>query len=162
VNIVVSKQLDSRTQDIFVPILQMRKIFEQMRSGEVLELISDDPGALLDIKAWSNLTGNEILEIRNRDDVNQFFIQKKCKEVVMADFKIDETLDCSGMLCPMPVVKTNKALKQLEVGQTLEMLSTDQGSIPDMEAWARQTGHELLEVDDQGDSKYRFVIKKTH
>ncbi len=160
-NIVVSRQLDARTQDIFVPILQMRNIFEQMRSGEVLELISDDPGALSDIKAWSNLTGNKILEIRNRDDVNQFFIQKKFKEVVMADFKIDETLDCSGMLCPMPVVKTNKALKQLGVGQTLEMISTDPGSIPDMEAWARQTGHELLEAKDEN-SKYRFVIKKTH
>ena len=142
-NIVVSRRLDSRTQDIFVPILQMKKIFEQMRSGEVLELISDDPGALLDIKAWSKLTGNKIIEIRNRGEVNQFFIQKKFKEVVMADFKIDETLDCSGMLCPMPVVKTNKALKALEVGQTLEMISTDPGSIPDMEAWARQTRHDL-------------------
>ncbi len=79
----------------------------------------------------------------------------------MADYQVAQTLDCSGLLCPMPVVKTNKAMKSLEVGQVLEMISTDPGSIPDMEAWARQTGHELLEAKDEG-SKYRFVIKKTH
>lgn len=79
----------------------------------------------------------------------------------MADYQIDETLDCSGMLCPMPVVKTNKAVKGLQIGQILEMISTDPGSIPDMQAWARQTGHELLEAREVG-SKYRFVIKKTH
>ena len=79
----------------------------------------------------------------------------------MSDVKIVKTLDNSGVSCPMPVVKTKKAIKELEVGDVLEMISTDPGSIPDMEAWARQTGHELLEAHDEGD-KYRFLIKKTH
>ncbi len=79
----------------------------------------------------------------------------------MSDVKIVKTLDNSGLSCPMPVVKTKKAIKELEVGDVLEMISTDPGSIPDMEAWARQTGHELLEAHDEGD-KYRFLIKKTH
>ena len=61
----------------------------------------------------------------------------------------------------MPVVKTKKALKDLEVGQVLEMVSTDPGSMPDMSAWAKQTGHELVEAKDQGD-KFIFFIKKTH
>ena len=74
----------------------------------------------------------------------------------------DQVLDCKGMLCPMPVVKTNKALKKLEVGQTLEMIATDPGSMPDMEAWARQTEHELVEAEDVGDGTFRFLIKKTH
>ncbi len=79
----------------------------------------------------------------------------------MADIRIAETLDCSGLLCPMPVVKTNKTIKNLKVGEVLEMIATDPGSIPDMEAWARQTGHELLEAKEEG-GKYRFLIKKTH
>ncbi|RMH88397.1 MAG: sulfurtransferase TusA family protein [Calditrichaeota bacterium] len=79
----------------------------------------------------------------------------------MADYTVDQTLDCSGLLCPMPVVKTNKAMKELEVGQVLEMIATDPGSIPDMEAWARQTGHELLLAQEE-EGKYRFHIKKTH
>ncbi len=79
----------------------------------------------------------------------------------MSDVTPNKTLDCTGLMCPMPVVKTKKALKELEVGQVLEMVATDPGSIPDMEAWARQTGHELLE-SEEGDGKYRFLIKKTH
>ncbi len=77
----------------------------------------------------------------------------------MADIK--ETLDTSGMLCPMPIVKTAKAMKGLEVGEILEMISTDAGSMPDMQAWANQTRHELLESHDEG-GKFRFIIKKTH
>ena len=56
----------------------------------------------------------------------------------------DQALDCKGMLCPMPVVKTNKTLEKMEVGQILEMTATDPGALPDMEAWARQTEHKLL------------------
>ena len=79
----------------------------------------------------------------------------------MSEFNVAKTLDNSGLSCPMPVVKTKKAMKDLQVGEVLEMISTDPGSIPDMEAWARQTGHELLKAVDEG-STYRFFIKKTH
>ncbi len=79
----------------------------------------------------------------------------------MSEFNVKQTLDTSGLSCPLPVVKTKKALKDIEVGDILEMISTDAGSIPDMEAWARATGHELLESNDEG-SSYRFFIKKTH
>jgi len=79
----------------------------------------------------------------------------------MSDLKVVQTLDTSGMSCPLPVVKTKKALNGIEVGEILEMIATDPGSIPDMEAWARQTGHELMESHDEGE-KFRFLIKKTH
>jgi tRNA 2-thiouridine synthesizing protein A len=58
--------------------------------------------------------------------------------------KEDQILDCSGLLCPMPIVKTSKAMKELQSGEILKMISTDAGSPPDIEAWSRQTGNELL------------------
>jgi TusA-related sulfurtransferase len=61
----------------------------------------------------------------------------------------------------MPIVKTAKAIKVMEIGEILEMISTDAGSIPDMRAWANQTKHELLESHDEG-TQFRFIIKKTH
>jgi len=79
----------------------------------------------------------------------------------MSEFDVKLTLDTSGLLCPLPIVKTKKALKDIEVGDILEMISTDAGSIPDMQAWARATGHELLKANDEG-SSFRFFIKKTH
>ncbi len=74
--------------------------------------------------------------------------------------KPDQVLDCRGLLCPLPVIKTNKAIKSLAAGQVLEMWATDPGSKPDILAWCRQTGHELLEVHEEN-GVYRFLIRKT-
>lgn len=73
--------------------------------------------------------------------------------------KEDQVLDCSGMLCPMPIVKTTKAMKELESGQVLKMIATDAGSPPDIAAWSRQTGNELLLSTSEG-SKFVFFLKK--
>jgi len=80
----------------------------------------------------------------------------------MADAVInpDAILDTSGMLCPIPVVNTSKAIKQIEVGQVLKMISTDPGAVPDMAAWSRQTGHEMLESHQEEDI-YIFFFRRT-
>ncbi len=78
------------------------------------------------------------------------------------DPSIDKTIDCSGLLCPIPVVKTRRAIKGMEIGQVLEMISTDPGVVPDMKAWENQTHHELLVSEDRGDGTFRFLIRKTH
>ena len=54
-------------------------------------------------------------------------------------------LDCTGLQCPMPVIKTSQAIKEVPVGQILELLATDPGVEPDMKAWTGRTGNELLE-----------------
>jgi tRNA 2-thiouridine synthesizing protein A len=71
----------------------------------------------------------------------------------------DQVLDCSGMLCPLPVVKTSKAIKTMEMGQILKMVATDPGAPPDMEAWSRQTGNELLR-STQENGKFVFYIRR--
>jgi tRNA 2-thiouridine synthesizing protein A len=72
----------------------------------------------------------------------------------------DRQIDCTGLFCPMPIVKTREAMTQMTVGQVLEMLSDDPASDPDMRSWARNTGHELLDVTRSG-AVYRFVVRKT-
>lgn len=71
----------------------------------------------------------------------------------------DMILDCSGLNCPMPVIKTSKAIKQIDLGQVLKVISTDSGSMPDMEAWSRQTGHELLDAHEET-GKYVFYFRR--
>ncbi len=73
--------------------------------------------------------------------------------------KEDRLLDCTGMLCPMPIVNTTKAMKELQIGQILKMVSTDAGSPPDIEAWSRQTGNELLLSTTEG-NKFIFFLRK--
>jgi tRNA 2-thiouridine synthesizing protein A len=72
----------------------------------------------------------------------------------------DQVLDCSGLSCPMPVIKTSKAIKQLEVGQVLKVISTDSGSPPDMAAWSRQTGHELLDSHKEN-GQFVFYFRRS-
>lgn len=71
----------------------------------------------------------------------------------------DKVLDCSGMLCPMPVIKTSKAIKEVPVGHVVKLIATDPGAPADMQAWSRQTGHELLDSHQEG-KKYVFYLKR--
>lgn len=71
----------------------------------------------------------------------------------------DESIDCRGLFCPMPIVKTREAMKPMAVGQVLEMLSDDPASDPDMKSWARRTGNELVAITKDG-PVYRFLVRK--
>lgn len=72
---------------------------------------------------------------------------------------IDRELDVRGLNCPLPILKAKKALAELESGQVLRILATDPGSTRDFQAFARQTGHELLEQAQQQD-EFVHVLKK--
>ena len=72
---------------------------------------------------------------------------------------VDEVLDCYGLMCPMPIVETSKKIKELKIGQVLEIVSTDAGIKEDMPAWCRQTGQEFLGLEEDGET-YRVFIKK--
>ena len=72
----------------------------------------------------------------------------------------DRKIDCLGLFCPMPILKTREAMKGLDTGQVLEMTSDDPASEADMRSWSAKTGHKLLVVDRNG-AVYRFLIRKT-
>ncbi|MGH7492473.1 MAG: sulfurtransferase TusA family protein [bacterium] len=72
----------------------------------------------------------------------------------------DKVVDCSGLKCPMPLAKTIKAVKELQAGQVLEMISTDPDSELDLAAWAKQTQNELLAVRQGQAGEWHFLIKK--
>lgn len=76
-----------------------------------------------------------------------------------AEIKPDKTVDYKGLFCPMPIVKVSKAIKEIEVGQVLEMLADDPGSKADMLAWTKSTGHELVSmVEDDG--VFKFYVRR--
>ncbi len=72
---------------------------------------------------------------------------------------VDQTLDCKGLNCPLPVLQTKKAMDGMSAGQVLEMISTDPGSKNDIFAWTKRTGNELLESVEEGGA-IKFYIKK--
>lgn len=71
----------------------------------------------------------------------------------------DQELDATGLNCPLPILRAKKALAALTSGQILRVIATDPGSVKDFEAFAKQTGNELLESGEEG-GKYTFLLKK--
>jgi len=75
----------------------------------------------------------------------------------MANF--DQELDASGLNCPLPILRAKKTLAGMESGKVLRIIATDPGSVKDFEAFAKQTGNELLDSGEEG-GKFVFQIKK--
>lgn len=73
--------------------------------------------------------------------------------------EFDQVLDASGLNCPLPILRTKKALAGLQAGQILRIIATDPGSVKDFEAFAKQTGNELLESSEQA-GKFYFRLRK--
>ena len=74
----------------------------------------------------------------------------------MANF--DQELDASGLNCPLPILRAKKALGEMTSGQVLRIVATDPGAVKDFQAFARTTGHELIESTTEG-NVFRFVLK---
>ncbi len=70
-----------------------------------------------------------------------------------------QTIDVKGKACPIPVVKTAKAMREMSAGQVLEVFATDPGVEPDMHAWSKQTGNELISID-QDAGVFRILLRK--
>ena len=75
--------------------------------------------------------------------------------------KADQTLDCVGTYCPIPIVKASIKIKGLKTGEVLEVVADDKGIKLDMPAWCRSTGHEFLGIEELG-GEIKVYVKKTH
>ena len=73
--------------------------------------------------------------------------------------QFDKEFDASGLSCPLPIVKTKKALADMAPGQVLRVVATDPGSVADMQAFAETTGNALLESTSEN-KKYVFFLRK--
>jgi len=71
-----------------------------------------------------------------------------------------QTLDTKGLNCPLPILKTKKAIKGLNSGETLEVIATDPGSVKDFDAFCKSTGNKLVETGET-DGVYTFLIEKS-
>ncbi|ALS28494.1 sulfurtransferase TusA [Paenibacillus sp. 32O-W] len=77
----------------------------------------------------------------------------------MSEIKANQTLDCKGLACPMPIVKTKKAMDRLEAGQVIEVQATDKGSLADIQGWAQNTGHQYIGTIEEGNVLKHYIRK---
>ncbi|MCK4937740.1 MAG: sulfurtransferase TusA family protein [Methanosarcinales archaeon] len=76
------------------------------------------------------------------------------------ELNINETLDCIGLFCPIPIFNTTEAINNIKIGEVLEVLTDDPASKQDIPRWAKRTGHKMLKFEDLGDN-FRFLIERT-
>ena len=79
------------------------------------------------------------------------------RENAMSEF--DNEINCEGLNCPLPILKTKKAIDGMLSGQILKMTSTDPGSVSDMDSWTKRTGNNLVSHAEDS-SVHTFIIKK--
>jgi len=77
----------------------------------------------------------------------------------MADYEIKKTIDYKGLKCPMPIVKISQEIPKIAVGEVVEVLTTDPGSLSDFPAWAKTTGNQVLETK-QEPGLIRIYVKR--
>ena len=75
--------------------------------------------------------------------------------------KADQSMDCMGLYCPIPIVKTAAKFKEMKPGESLEVLADDKGIKEDMPAWCEATGNEFLGIEEESD-EIKVYVKKTH
>lgn len=68
-------------------------------------------------------------------------------------------VDCRGQLCPVPIIRLSKTVKSVPVGQLVKMIATDPGSDPDMKAWEKQTGNQIVSSSHEG-KEFQFVVRR--
>ncbi len=73
--------------------------------------------------------------------------------------EFDKELDARGLNCPLPILRTKKALSELSSGQVLRVVATDPGAVRDFEAFTRQTGHTLLE-SSEANKEFTFLLRR--
>jgi len=86
------------------------------------------------------------------------FVAQPCKTDGV-EFMDKEILDARGLMCPMPIVKLAKKIKEMKVGEVLELIADDIGSKEDVPAWCKRTGNELVESKEEN-GVFRYFIKK--
>ncbi|MBO1003982.1 sulfurtransferase TusA family protein [Pseudogracilibacillus auburnensis] len=79
----------------------------------------------------------------------------------MNNMKTDEVLDAKGLACPMPIVRTKKAMDAMKSGQVLEIQATDKGSTADLQAWAKRSGNQYLGTVEEGTTLFHYVRKSS-
>ncbi len=77
----------------------------------------------------------------------------------MTTLQVDRTLECEGLACPLPVVRTKKAIDDMQAGEVLEVRATDKGSVADLKGWTSRTGHQYIGLKEEN-GVFRHFIRK--
>ncbi len=157
---------------------------ENLEPFKEKEIVTICPGGGLSLVAVDILVSAGFKDVKSLKDGMDFWTEKEypitaddaffypskkdrakiIQEMLSLDKKYSDivhfTVDARGLSCPHPILKSVKALKKLEIGQILEILTTDPGSKADIPAWVRSTSQKILSFEERGSKDFRFIIQR--
>jgi TusA-related sulfurtransferase len=139
------------------PLLGARQVMDDLKSGQVLKLVSDCPGTPDDIAAWVKVTDHELMESEKIAGHKMAFYLRKGRS---ARPKANVVLDIRGVSCPGPIVEAKKLIDAMQSGEVLQLISSCPGAPADVKAWVKATHLELANTREPGPNVFEFFIRK--
>ncbi|MBN1347975.1 sulfurtransferase TusA family protein [candidate division KSB1 bacterium] len=75
--------------------------------------------------------------------------------------KADQTIDCLGLYCPMPIIKTSEKIREMSTGQILKIVADDEGIVEDLPNWCKMTGQQFLKIEQEAGDFIAYIKKAT-
>jgi TusA-related sulfurtransferase len=141
------------------PLLGAKHVIDDLRPGQVMQLISDCPGTPDDLFAWSRHTGNEVIATDKLGGRRVAYTIKRGAGAAARPVP-NVTLDIRGVSCPGPILEAKKLLDAMRAGEILLLVSNCPGSPDDVKSWVKSTGLELLAKQEMAPGTYEFFIRK--
>ncbi|MBE0620400.1 MAG: sulfurtransferase TusA family protein [Burkholderiales bacterium] len=142
------------------PLLGAKHVIDDLRPGQVMQLISDCPGTPDDLFAWSRHTGNEVISTDRLGGRRVAYTIKRGASGTGRPIA-NVNLDICGVSCPGPILEAKKLLDGMKAGETLRLVSNCPGSPDDVNSWVKSTGLELRAKQEVAPGTYEFFICKT-
>jgi TusA-related sulfurtransferase len=142
------------------PLLGAKHVIDDLRPGEVMQLISDCPGTADDLFAWSRHTGNEVIATDRLGGLRvAYTIRRRASAAERPTANV--TLDMRGVTCPGPIIEAKKLLDGMQSGEILLLVSNCPGVPDDVDSWVRSTALKLLAKPEIAPGTYEFFIRKS-
>jgi tRNA 2-thiouridine synthesizing protein A len=139
------------------PLLGAKRVLDDLKSGQVLMLISDCPGTFDDLSAWVKHTDHDLVSTEKVEGKKVAYWLRKGKAAPIAATAV---LDIRGVSCPGPIVEAKKLLDGMKAGEVLHLISSCPGTPADVKAWTKTTQLELVEMREPAPNQYEFFIRK--
>jgi TusA-related sulfurtransferase len=140
------------------PLLGAKRVVDDLRPGQTMQLISDCPGTPDDLFAWSRYTGNEVIATTKLEGRRVAYTIKRGGAASKPTASV--VLDIRGVSCPGPILEAKKLLDGMQSGEVLLLVSNCPGSPDDVAAWVKSTPLELVSKQEVGPHTYEFFIRK--
>lgn len=156
-NMQPNVKLDLRGMTCPLPLLGAKRVFDDLKTEQILLLISDCPGTKDDLFAWAEQTNNKILKIEVMPEGGTGYYILKGKNEAL---KPNAILDIRGVHCPGPVVEAKKLLNGMNSGEILKLISNCPGIRSDIAGWADATGIKIISTVELTAGEYEFFLQK--